>query len=36
MEEEIKLWEEANPYYVENKFLKPEGYCETPQYGTIT
>ena len=26
MEQERLLWEKANPYYVERRWLKPEGY----------
>ncbi len=30
IEAEQKLWEEANPYFIERKWLKPEGYTENP------
>jgi len=35
MEEEGKLWEKANPYFIERRYLKPEGYCEAPLYTSV-
>lgn len=35
MEEEKKLWDKANPYFVERRWLKPEGYCEAPLYTSV-
>jgi len=35
MEQERQLWEKANPYFVERRWLKPEGYTEAPVYASV-
>lgn len=32
MVKERELWDKANPYWVDRKFIKPEGYQESPKY----
>jgi|LauGreDrversion4_2_1035121.scaffolds.fasta_scaffold123713_2 hypothetical protein len=32
MEEEKKLWEKLNPYFIDRKLFKPPGYTENPKY----
>ncbi len=32
---ERELWDKANPYWVDRKFIKPEGYQESPPYQSI-
>ena len=32
MQEEQRLWDEANPYFVDRKLIKPEGYTEAPLF----
>jgi hypothetical protein len=29
---ERELWDRANPYFVDRKYIKPEGYVESPLY----
>jgi hypothetical protein len=36
MEQERLLWEKVNPYFVDRKWLKPEGYQETPLYTSVS
>ena len=35
MEQERLQWEKANPYFVDRKWLKPEGYQEAPLYTSV-
>ena len=35
MENERQLWDDANPYYVNYREIKPEGYCEAPLYTSV-
>ncbi len=35
MEEEKKLWDKLNPYFIDRKWFKPPGYTENPKYSSI-
>jgi hypothetical protein len=32
IQKERELWDKVNPYWVDRKFIKPEGYTENPLY----
>jgi len=32
---ERELWDKANPYWVDRKYIKPEGYTDHPLYQSI-
>lgn len=32
---EREVWDKANPYWIDRKYIKPEGYTETPLYQSI-
>ena len=35
MEEEKKLWDKLNPYFIDRKWNKPEGYQDNPKYTSV-
>lgn len=35
MEEEKKLWDDLNPYFIDRKWFKPPGYTENPAHNSV-
>ena len=33
--QERELWDKANPYFIDRKYIKPEGYVELPLYTSV-
>ena len=36
MEEEKKLWDQLNPYFIDRKWFKPPGYTENPPHNSVS
>ena len=34
-EKERDLWDKANPYFIDRKYIKPEGYVDQPLYTSV-
>jgi hypothetical protein len=33
--QERDLWDKANPYFIDRKYIKPEGYVDSPLYTSV-
>ena len=33
--QERELWDKANPYFIDRKYIKPEGYVDSPLYTSV-